>query len=67
MIFCNIKSGEMGKWERLHISKATFKQIFKDHCKAFKNRHPRYDDEYYDEVINKIVDAMRKTSVRQTQ
>ncbi len=47
----------MGKKKKHHINKATFKQIFADHWQAFKNKHPRYDDDYYDVVINKMLDC----------
>lgn len=40
-----------------HISKATFKQIFIDHWKFFKQRYKRYNIQYYDTVINKMLNC----------
>lgn len=41
----------------MHISKDTFKQIFRDHWPSFKKRHPRYDTPDYDTVIQKMLDC----------
>lgn len=40
-----------------HIDKATFKQIFRDYWEPFKAAHPRYNNEYYDDVIRKMLDC----------
>jgi hypothetical protein len=40
-----------------HISKATFKQIFIDHWPSFKQNNPRYNTEYYDSVISKMLNC----------
>ena len=40
-----------------HIDKATFKQIFTDHWEAFKKKHSRYNNTYYDDVIGKMLDC----------
>lgn len=47
------KGGITGK----HISKSTFKQIFIDHWETFKQKNPRYNIAYYDEVISKMLDC----------
>ena len=39
------------------IDKTTFKRIFRDHWAQFKETHPRYDSEYYDQVIQKMLDC----------
>lgn len=38
-----------------HIDKETFKQIFRDHWEIFRAAHRRYDNEYFDEVIAKML------------
>ncbi len=38
-----------------YCDKNIFKQIFIDHWDEFKQSHPRYGDEYYDEVIYKML------------
>ena len=40
-----------------HIDKQTFKQIFHDHWEAFKAAFPRYNNPYYDEVVQKMLDC----------
>lgn len=40
-----------------HIDKETFKQIFIDHWDSFKSHSPRYDTDYHDEVIQKMLDC----------
>ena len=40
-----------------NIDSDTFKQIFRDHWEAFKRQYPVYDDEYYDEVITKMLNC----------
>lgn len=40
-----------------HIDKETFKQIFRDHWDAFKAANPRYDTEYHDRVVHKMLDC----------
>jgi len=39
------------------IDKATFKKIFRDHGDGFKQIRPRYDSDYYDQVIQKMLDC----------
>lgn len=39
------------------IDISTFKQIFSDHWDEFKSIHSRYDTEYYDGMITKMVDC----------
>ncbi len=39
------------------IDKATFKQIFEEHWDAFKTVYPRYDTEYYDLTVHKMLDC----------
>lgn len=53
----NKERHKLKKNKSRHIDKATFKEIFTDHWKAFKARHPRYNNEYHDEVINKMLDC----------
>lgn len=36
-------------------SKEEFKQIFRDHWSEFQRRYPRYETEYYDRVIQKML------------
>jgi len=48
---------KLRKNKKQHIDKTTFKQIFFDHWKSFKTNHPRYNNEYYDEVISKMLDC----------
>ncbi len=38
-----------------HIDKDTFKQIFRDHWKAFQQKNSRYDTVYYQTVIEKMI------------
>lgn len=40
-----------------HIDKNTFKQIFRDHWEDFKAAWPRYDTNYYDTVVQKMLDC----------
>lgn len=40
-----------------HIDKHTFKQIFRDHWEDFKAAWPRYDTNYYDTVVQKMLDC----------
>ena len=44
------------------IDKETFKQIFRDHFKEFQKQSPRYNNEYHDEVIKKMLDCAEKES-----
>ena len=39
------------------IDKTTFKKIFEDHWDDFKTHYPRYDSDYYDNVIQKMLDC----------
>ena len=40
-----------------HIDKDQFKQIFRDHWLDFKQTYSRYNNPYYDEVINKMLNC----------
>jgi hypothetical protein len=40
-----------------HIDKETFKQIFRDHWDAFKKRYPRFDNDYYQTVVQKMLNC----------
>lgn len=40
-----------------HIDKDTLKWIFRDHWDAFKAANPRYDTEYHDGVVQKMLDC----------
>jgi len=39
------------------VDKKTFKKIFRDHWDEFKTFRPRYNSDYYDTVINKMLDC----------
>lgn len=39
------------------FDKEAFKQIFRDAWRAFKAANPRYDTEYYDSVVQKMLDC----------
>ncbi|MCP4271171.1 MAG: transposase [Gammaproteobacteria bacterium] len=41
---------ERGDWN-------VYKQIFKDHWDGFKEKYPRYDDFYYDELVEKMLNC----------
>ena len=43
--------------EAKFIDKDTFKQIFRDHWREFKDKYPRYDTPEYDEVVQKMLDC----------
>jgi hypothetical protein len=40
-----------------HIDKDTLKRIFRDHWDAFKAANPRYNTEYHDGVVQKMLDC----------
>jgi len=40
-----------------HVDKDTFKWIFRDHWDAFKAANPRYNTEYHDSVVHKMLDC----------
>lgn len=40
-----------------HIDKETFKLIFRDHWNAFKLAYPTYNNSYYDQIIQKMLDC----------
>jgi hypothetical protein len=44
-----------GSADRPHIDKDTFKHIFRDHWDEFKVAHPRYDNAYYNTIIQKML------------
>ena len=39
------------------IDKNTFKKIFRDHWDQYKTAYPRYNSDYYDNVIRKMLDC----------
>ena len=41
--------------ERQHWS--VYKQIFADHWEGFKQRHPEYAKEYYNELVEKMLNC----------
>jgi hypothetical protein len=40
-----------------HVDKDTFKWIFRDHWEPFKAANPRYNTEYHDGVVHKMLDC----------
>jgi len=44
------------------IDKEKFKQIFKDHFAEFQKQNPRYKNDYYTEVIEKMLGCDEKDS-----
>jgi hypothetical protein len=44
------------------IDKEKFKQIFKDHFAEFQKQNPRYNNDYYTEVIEKMIGCAEKDS-----
>ena len=44
------------------IDKETFKQIFRDHFEEFQKQNPRYNNDYYDEVIEKMINCAEEDS-----
>lgn len=51
-------SRHLGKLARTEqVDRETFKQIFRDCWNAFKAFAPRYDTEYYDTVVHKMLDC----------
>jgi hypothetical protein len=41
-------------------SQNIFRRIFEDHWDEFKKRHPSYNIEYYDEVVQKMLGCGRE-------